>query len=71
LRDNLHLCLCFSPAGDSLRTRCRNFPGLINNTTIDWYNQWPQEALVEVANAKLLEYSLEEEYKPDVIKFFA
>lgn len=71
MRDNLHLCLCFSPAGDSLRTRCRNFPGLINNTTIDWYNQWPQEALVEVANAKLLEYSLEEEYKPDVIKFFA
>ena len=29
LKDNLHLCLCFSPAGDTLRDRCRNFPGLV------------------------------------------
>jgi len=35
LKDNLHLCLCFSPAGDTLRDRCRNFPGLVSNTVID------------------------------------
>ena len=31
---NLHIVLCMSPVGDLLRTRCRNFPGLVNNTSI-------------------------------------
>lgn len=51
--DNLHLSLCFSPAGDNLKVRCRNFPGLISNTTIDWFFAWPETALIDVANFKL------------------
>lgn len=31
---NLHIVICTSPVGDSLRDRCRNFPGLVNNTCI-------------------------------------
>jgi len=69
--DSLHLSLCFSPAGDQLRNRCRNFPGLVSNTTIDWFFEWPEDALEDVANAKLAEYNLDDELKPDVIKFFA
>jgi len=65
------LCLCFSPAGDQLRTRCRNFPGLVSNTTIDWFFEWPEEALLDVANFKLSEYNLEDEIKPHIIRFFA
>ena len=26
-RNNLHIVLAMSPVGDTLRTRCRNFPG--------------------------------------------
>jgi len=48
-RGNLHLILCMSPVGDSFRTRCRNFPSLINCCTIDWYLPWPSEALLDVA----------------------
>jgi len=48
-RANLHLVLCMSPVGDALRTRCRNFPSLINCTTIDWYLPWPKDALLDVA----------------------
>nr|CAD7405122.1 unnamed protein product [Timema cristinae] len=53
--DNLHVVLAMSPAGDILRTRCRNFPGLVNNTCIDWYFPWPEQALIAVANVFLAE----------------
>eukprot|EP01105_Mastigella_eilhardi_P016134 TRINITY_DN3695_c0_g1_i1.p1 TRINITY_DN3695_c0_g1~~TRINITY_DN3695_c0_g1_i1.p1 ORF type:complete len:4489 (-),score=1285.68 TRINITY_DN3695_c0_g1_i1:87-13553(-) len=52
-RDNLHVVLCMSPAGDMLRKRCRSFPGLVNNTSIDWFQQWPEIALLSVASAQL------------------
>ncbi|XP_015260407.1 PREDICTED: dynein heavy chain 10, axonemal [Cyprinodon variegatus] len=47
---NLHVVLCMSPVGDTLRTRCRNFPGLMNNTVIDWFLPWPPQALEAVAH---------------------
>lgn len=49
VKDNLHIVLAMSPAGDSLRIRCRNFPGLVSSTSIDWFFQWPEEALASVA----------------------
>ncbi|TPP59989.1 Dynein heavy chain 10 axonemal [Fasciola gigantica] len=45
---NLHMVLCMSPVGDTLRTRCRNFPGVVNSTTIDWFFPWPEQALYAV-----------------------
>lgn len=35
--NKLHIVLCMSPVGDALRIRCRQFPSLINCSTIDWY----------------------------------
>ena len=49
VRDKLHIVLCMSPVGDSLRIRCRQFPSLINCTNIDWFHGWPEAALVSVA----------------------
>ena len=51
--DNLHIVLAMSPVGDQLRTRCRNFPGLVNNTVIDWFMPWPEQALLAVATVFL------------------
>ncbi|XP_072207474.1 dynein axonemal heavy chain 10 [Excalfactoria chinensis] len=48
---NLHIVLGMSPVGDSLRTWCRNFPGLVNNTGIDWFLPWPSQALYAVAKS--------------------
>uniref|UniRef100_A0A8C6Y8I9 Dynein axonemal heavy chain 10 n=1 Tax=Naja naja TaxID=35670 RepID=A0A8C6Y8I9_NAJNA len=47
--NNLHIVLGMSPVGETLRTRCRNFPGLVNNTGIDWFLPWPPQALYAVA----------------------
>lgn len=49
VRANCHLILCMSPIGDDFRNRLRQYPALINCTTIDWFQDWPKEALLEVA----------------------
>ena len=58
VRANLHVIICLSPIGDAFRERCRMFPGLINCTTIDWFTEWPSDALFEVAAKQLEEEKL-------------
>merc|ERR1711871_1200171 len=48
VRRNMHLVVCMSPLGEAFRNRLRNFPALVNNTTIDWFTNWPAEALQSV-----------------------
>ena len=48
IRQNLHMALCFSPMGGSLRTRARRFPALASCTVIDWFQPWPEQALYSV-----------------------
>lgn len=55
VRRNLHIGLCFSPVGDAFRFRARQFPALINSTTIDWFFPWPKDALIGVAQRFLAE----------------
>ena len=61
-RENLHIVLAMSPVGDTLRHRCRNFPGLVNNTVIDWFTEWPKEALLEVSSSLLSSVDLPAEF---------
>lgn len=49
VRKQLKIVLCFSPVGATLRIRSRKFPAIINCTSINWFHEWPQEALVSVA----------------------
>ena len=65
VRENLHIVLTFSPVGDKLRNRCRQFPSVINCCTLDWFDRWPEEALHSVAER---EYRKEGE-KLGIMKF--
>jgi dynein heavy chain, axonemal len=67
-RGNLHVVLAMSPVGDKLRTRCRNFPGMVNNTVIDWFDPWPQQALSAVATVFLEKEDLADGVKPEIVK---
>lgn len=60
VRQNLHLSLCMSPVGDAFRRRCRMFPSLVNCCTIDWFMEWPEEALLSVAEDTLANVGDEE-----------
>ncbi|XP_061442923.1 dynein axonemal heavy chain 11 isoform X1 [Rhineura floridana] len=49
VRRLLKIILCFSPVGSTLRVRARKFPAIVNCTAIDWFHEWPQEALQSVS----------------------
>ncbi|MEW5313998.1 MAG: hypothetical protein WDW38_005527 [Sanguina aurantia] len=71
VRTNLHVILCLSPVGDTFRERTRMFPGLVNCTTIDWFAEWPADALFEVASKQLAAEDLgSPEVKTNVCKVF-
>nr|XP_054101684.1 dynein axonemal heavy chain 1 isoform X2 [Callithrix jacchus] len=55
VRSNIHMVLCMSPIGEVFRARLRQFPSLVNCCTIDWFNEWPAEALKSVATMFLNE----------------
>ena len=59
----LHIVLAFSPIGDAFRNRLRQFPSLVKSCAIDWYTEWPQEALRSVANHFLDKVEMSKELK--------
>ena len=52
---SVQVVLCFSPVGTTLRVRSRKFPAITNCTAIDWFHEWPEEALVSVSRRFLQE----------------
>jgi dynein heavy chain len=71
VRNNLHVVLCMSPVGEPFRRRLRMFPSLVNCMTIDWFSEWPEDALLEVATKYLADVDLgSEQVKKAVSKVF-
>src|SRR3546814_923207 len=62
---NLHIVLAFSPAGDLLKLRTRRFPTLLTQCTIDWFHDWPKDALISVAQ-HFLDTGLESELRDNI-----
>lgn len=72
VRRQLKVVLCFSPVGATLRVRSRKFPAIINCTSINWFHEWPQEALVSVSLNFLRDATvLSHEFRDSVGRFMA
>lgn len=72
VRRQLKVTLCFSPVGDKLRVRSRKFPAIVNCTAIDWFHEWPQQALESVSLRFLQNTeSIEPPVKQSISKFMA
>uniref|UniRef100_A0A3B3RIQ7 Dynein axonemal heavy chain 17 n=1 Tax=Paramormyrops kingsleyae TaxID=1676925 RepID=A0A3B3RIQ7_9TELE len=72
VRRQLKVALCFSPVGSKLRVRSRKFPAVVNCTAIDWFHEWPQEALESVSLRFLQDIEhIQPELKESVSMFMA
>ncbi|XP_032136134.1 dynein heavy chain 9, axonemal isoform X1 [Sapajus apella] len=72
VRQQLKVTLCFSPVGNKLRVRSRKFPAIVNCTVIDWFHEWPQQAL-ESVSLRFLQNTegIEPTVKQSISKFMA
>ncbi|KAL7985993.1 hypothetical protein Chor_011159 [Crotalus horridus] len=67
VRSNIHTVLCMSPIGEVFRARLRQFPSLVTCCTIDWFNEWPAEALESVAASFFKDIS-DAEFTPELLR---
>ena len=67
-RKNLHLVLALSPIGEAFRRRVRMFPAIVNCCTIDWFMEWPEEALRGVATHFLQKVELAKDVFTGVVE---
>lgn len=65
------MIIAMSPLGEIFRSRLRKFPSLVNNCTIDWFSEWPEEALLGVGKGQIIsqDLGLEEFLDPCVTMF--
>ena len=56
VKKNIHIIIAMSPLS---RSRLRNFPSIVNCCTIDWFSEWPEEALLGVGRGQILAEDLE------------
>ena len=45
-----------SPLSNMFSTRLRMFPSLVNCCTLDWFTEWPEEALIGVGRGQLADF---------------
>jgi dynein heavy chain len=47
------MIIAMSPLGEIFRKRLRQFPSLVTCCTLDWFTEWPEEALLGVGKGQI------------------
>lgn len=66
-KQKLHIVLCFSSIGSSLRNKIRMYPSLVNCCTVVWYETWSDDALQMVASKYMENINVEENMKKSMV----
>ena len=56
---NMHMIVAMSPLGEIFRARLRSFPSLVTCSTLDWFSEWPEEALLGVGKGQILQKDID------------
>jgi dynein heavy chain len=70
VRANIHVCLAMSPLGEIFRDRLRMFPSLVNCSTIDWFTEWPAEALQGVGMTAIVDSGMKFDNNAGIVEMF-
>lgn len=49
------MIICMSQLSAIFAQRLRQFPSLVNCCTLDWFSEWPEEALIGVGKGSIQE----------------
>jgi dynein heavy chain len=60
LNQNIHIVIAMSPLSQAFSTRLRMFPSLVNCCTLDWFSEWPEEALIAVGRGQINEFLIDQ-----------
>ncbi len=60
-----------SPVGKSLRMKITQFPALVNCCTINWFSNWPPEALTKVGQELVKDLYLDNYTQSNLVKSFS
>lgn len=67
IREQFHMVLCMSPTNKNFRRWMKHFPSILKSCTIDWFEEWPQEAFVGVGQRFLSNVGIGEINPMDLI----
>lgn len=59
VKNNIHVVIAMSPLSNSFSSRLRMFPSLVNCCTLDWFTEWPEEALLGVGKGQLIDFAMD------------
>ncbi|KAL6447918.1 hypothetical protein ACFW04_000175 [Cataglyphis niger] len=62
-KNRLHFVLCFSPTNTAFRTYLCSYPNLAKHCTVNCYQIWPNQALLEIAVKHMRSVNVQEDVK--------
>ncbi|OAD53307.1 Dynein heavy chain 7, axonemal [Eufriesea mexicana] len=67
-RNKLHIIICFTVTNKEIRLYLHKYPELIKYCTINWYEMWPTDTLLQIGLKYVENINIEENMKLNVIK---